>query len=661
MKRIVVVLLALALAGVFANAALADPPPVTIGQTGSSALLCGPSAWGFNMGGAWAVPAGDWTLTTWSTFAGVAPAGSMSMMVFRPTGTPGAYTVVGESPVESLTAGVLNTFTLGSPVDVQGGDLLGFWENNAYCLTSSSNSYAFGDGSQPAVGATVTPVLPSEGDLGDLNISATLVMGGTTPPPTGPTGVIEVCKDAAPGSGLTGTYNFTVTGSGGFSATTSSVLGSCSAPMTVPAGQVTIQEQVAGSLYVTAITAVSNGTNEIQSGTSVTNGTAVVGVNAGDASAQTLVTFTNDVTTLEVCKAWDSTAPDPASAYGFTFSASGPPGTTSTPLTSASIPAGTDASPTCITVGQYRAGTDVTITETGYPGTKVDNITVNPSGNAVGGSLSLALGTVTVDLTGQTATGGDTVVTFYDDPATTGMLKICKIAGTDPGPPIGTSFTFNYGPSGVTPLTVVVPLNGCSQPATIPFGTVLNISEVIGPGNAVSNIAVVPTFLTVGGTLTTIPVVSAMNIPAGTVSVTIGENVVTEVDYTDVDPPTSTASGGGSGSAGTTSSGGSGGSSSTSTGSTPATSAASVVTAGLGAAFTPPVVTSTTKAKLTKALELSNLRKKLKALKLSAHKLDLKLKLTAKHSPKHRKLASQIANLKAREVKISSEIALLLK
>src|SRR4029453_11905516 len=79
---------------------------------------------GVSGGASYTVPAGTWTLSQWSTLANAA-GGSMSALVFRATATPGSYSVVGASPVKTLTPSVLNTFT--ADIKVKGGDLLGLW------------------------------------------------------------------------------------------------------------------------------------------------------------------------------------------------------------------------------------------------------------------------------------------------------------------------------------------------------------------------------------------------------------------------------------------------------------------------------------------------------------------------------------------------------
>ena len=85
----------------------------------------------------------------------------MSMMVFRPDGF-GHYTVVGESPVESLTPGSLNSFA-DVNFAVQAGDRLGLYDPNGNAVVATAtgaggDTVAFGmSATQPAVGALVTP------------------------------------------------------------------------------------------------------------------------------------------------------------------------------------------------------------------------------------------------------------------------------------------------------------------------------------------------------------------------------------------------------------------------------------------------------------------------------------------------------------------------
>src|SRR3954453_9543701 len=102
MKRLclaALVLFTLAVLPLGATAASAADP-VTIGQTLPGSGLCAPSWFIQTSPASYAVPAGNWTITTWSTYAGNStfsgnPGGYMSLMVFR-LADSGSYTVVGE-------------------------------------------------------------------------------------------------------------------------------------------------------------------------------------------------------------------------------------------------------------------------------------------------------------------------------------------------------------------------------------------------------------------------------------------------------------------------------------------------------------------------------------------------------------------------------------
>jgi hypothetical protein len=152
--------------------------PVTIGQTlpGSTNCASAPRLWFIQTSPAsYAVPAGNWNITSWSTHAGPL-GGSMGLMVFRNVGIPGTpdlYTVVGASSVEALTANSLNTFTLAVPIAVQGGDLLGLFATaGTACGMSGTGKIEGSERPAPPVGATVIPELSNSSVLG--NISATL-------------------------------------------------------------------------------------------------------------------------------------------------------------------------------------------------------------------------------------------------------------------------------------------------------------------------------------------------------------------------------------------------------------------------------------------------------------------------------------------------------
>ena len=121
------------------------------------------------------------------------------------------------------------------------------------------------------------------------------------------TGYLKICKDAA-SSNLTGAFSFAVSGEDGYSSTTSSLVGACSDPMQVPAGWATVAE-AGTNLNVTGIVAQINGEGTSVLGTSpppnLVTGTASVAIDASpDTSTETVMTYTNDVVGLKVCKVW---------------------------------------------------------------------------------------------------------------------------------------------------------------------------------------------------------------------------------------------------------------------------------------------------------------------------------------------------------------------
>ena len=380
------------------------------------------------------------------------------------------------------------------------------------------------------------------------------------------TGYLEVCKQAAAGSGLTGSYSFDVTGADGYTSSTTVPVGACSNPaMQVPAGQVTVTEG-GTNLYVTGIVATLNGSgNELVGSPDLTNGTATATVVASaDASTQTDVTYTNDVVALKVCKVWDAmNGAEPggsATMFPFTFSASGAagPNTAAGPV---SLQAGTWDNPICSDPVSYRPGTTVSVTEGIVAGTKVQSMVATGAESVVPGSVSITGRTISVVLgtpvTAAGAPGDEAIVTFADEAADPGTLKICKDLGSPA--PNGTSFSFTV--SGV-PGTTVVPLGSCSivggstTPVLFPYNSVQTVTELASTGNATSSISAIPTYVNemVGGmpTLTSETVVSGTPTLGSTgttsaVNLVIGEGTITEVTFTDTDPPaTSTSSTGGS-------------------------------------------------------------------------------------------------------------------
>lgn len=392
--------------------------------------------------------------------------------------------------------------------------------------------------------ATVT-VNPAPGE-GDTSLTTTVQY--TNAPVTG---VLEVCKQADPNSpGLNGTYNFTVTStepgvsawdpstssydipwSTTASATISAAGLGCSGPIIVPAGAIETVEP--GTTYVTDITATSNGSDVLTSSPDLADGTADLTVAAGDTTNQTIVTYTDALSTVKLCKQWTG-SPTPTTAYPFSLSSSGPAGPTAV-TGSVSLAPGD-----CQVVGFVRAGTQVNVTEGIVPGTKVEAIDVNPRANSQGmspivpGSLSLPNRTVSV-----IAGAGETDITFTDELAAPGQLKICLM----PADSALTTGTVPFLVNGTEMLDVNLSNTSiqCTvDPTTYAFNSSVSISGGALPGTDgyTGTATVVPTSVEVleGGVPTVTNQASLVAGTASTATVLISEGIVTEVTFS-VDPP----------------------------------------------------------------------------------------------------------------------------
>jgi hypothetical protein len=395
----------------------------------------------------------------------------------------------------------------------------------------------------PGVATLTVNQAPSAGDE-----SLTTTVQYTNDPVTG---VVEVCKQAASNSAsLTGTYTFNITSedpgvnvydsaSGGYdlpwstkaSATISAAGLGCSGPIVVPAG--TVQTVEPGTTSVTAITAWSNGTNELVApAPNLALGTAYETVPAGDTTNQTVVTYTDALSTVKLCKAW-SGSPAPTTSFPFTLNSSGAAGPTAVTGT-AGLAVGT-----CQIVGTVRTGTQVNITEGVVPGTKVASISVSPTSNSQGaspivsGSLSDPNRTVSV-----IAGAGETTVTYTDELADPGTLKICVAPTTNPS--AGT-VPFSVNGSQTIDVNLSSTAVQCTlDPTTFAFDGSVSISggTLPAPDAYTGTPTVAPTNVEVleGGvpTATNQPSLGAST--ASSATVLMSEGIVTEVTFT-VDPP----------------------------------------------------------------------------------------------------------------------------
>ncbi len=361
-------------------------------------------------------------------------------------------------------------------------------------------------------------------------------------------GTVELCKAPATNSSmLTGTYTFNLTSNeSGISTldpttgaydlpwgtTTSATISAngigCSGPTSVPAGG--LQTVEPGSTYVTGITATISGQNAlVNPAPTYSNGTANVTVQPFNANSdnQTIVTYTDAISTVKLCKSWGSrTVASPVSSYLFSAGSSGPAGPTAV-SSSVSIQPGT-----CQILGYVRAGTTVTIIEGIVPGTKVSNISANQG--IVPGSNSPANRSVQV-----VAGAGETDVTFTDVPADPGQLKVC-VAPTS-GPTSGMATFMVNGVAQTLNVNVSSTSVQCTlDPTLFAYNSSVTLSGTVTPSpDAFSGLpTAIPTNVQVreGGVLTPTTESSIAAATASTATVMMSEGIVTEVTFT-IDPP----------------------------------------------------------------------------------------------------------------------------
>jgi hypothetical protein len=219
-------------------------------------------------------------------------------------------------------------------------------------------------------------------------------------------GYIELCKQTDPDYPVSGTFNFTLTAPFFSMGPIGVPVGSCSPPIQVPSGIITITEAPQVGVAVENVTAYSDGpfgqVDELDSWT-FPQQTATVTVVPGGVPLETVATFTNYAAppgTLKICKIAGNgvTVGTP-----FTFTASD--GTTQHMDT---VNAGPAPGGNCVIDGTWPVNDPVTVTETHIPpGVSVSSITVEPPDR--GGPPNLQGGYVIV-----TIGNGFTEVDFTD-------------------------------------------------------------------------------------------------------------------------------------------------------------------------------------------------------------------------------------------------------
>ena len=192
------------------------------------------------------------------------------------------------------------------------------------------------------------------------------------------TGYLKICKAAA-GPGVTGSFQFTVSG---VKSVVTVPVGGCSASIVAPQGQVTVTEIAQVWIAVADVTASPVG-RLVSKAPSARK--AVVKVPAGSVASQTVVTFTNKAVptgVVQVCK--KAAAGDPLTG-SFTFMVAASGVTTKVP-----VAVGACSSPIRATAGT------ATVTEAARAGTAVTAIDVAPADRAVSSSVANRTATVKV-------------------------------------------------------------------------------------------------------------------------------------------------------------------------------------------------------------------------------------------------------------------------
>ncbi len=275
--------------------------------------------------------------------------------------------------------------------------------------------------------------------------------------PVGQLGYVEVCKSAAD-EYVTGSFDFTITGSAGFTASRSVLVDQCTEPIAVPAGQVTVSE---AARFPYATTAIDVGPAGRLVSKNLANRATTVTVPVGDSSTETLVTFTNATLTgqLKICK---TLAPNSGALAGksFRFFLNPALGTASADT----IVAGPAGSTTCVIHPEaLPLGSAVSVVESGTASVTNTTVTVAPVSRDTGSApptANLTIGT------------GFTTATFTNQAY--GTVEVCKIAA-DPSTAIQTfQFSVNGGAA------ISVKAGQCSLPIAVPAGTA-TVQEVAKP------------------------------------------------------------------------------------------------------------------------------------------------------------------------------------
>lgn len=291
--------------------------------------------------------------------------------------------------------------------------------------------------------------------LSGMTFGVSSVAGAATAS-TAKTGGIEVCKYAGD-SQVQGTFNFKLTGAGGFSHSLSVPVGSCSGDISAPVGQVTVTETAQAPFFVAAITA--SPASDLVSA-NLAGGSGVFTVVGGQNTTANFWNKTNDGS-VKVCKTLTATSGALVGMpFEFIVSDSAVAGTVT--LTADATANGAQQICTPDPVG-YPLGSTVTITEVGQPNVQLVRTSISPRSQNAGSTSTVAV------LKVGPVTGSVTAATFTNQAL--GWVEVCKNAAD---PSTGTqSFPFTVNGGSV----FTVHAGQCSQPFQVPTGTA-SINEI---------------------------------------------------------------------------------------------------------------------------------------------------------------------------------------
>jgi hypothetical protein len=357
---------------------------------------------------------------------------------------------------------------------------------------------------------TVNPAGAQQGTSDLPNRRATVITGSgtttvtftnTTATAGGGNGTLVVCKVAGTGVTAGGNYTFNVGGQNVTVAAGAGPTGTCSSPVTLAAGAISVSENTVAGTVVEIITGTPAPTN-----VNLANRSATVQVTQGQ---QSTITFTNaaassaNTGTLVICKVAGSGV---NTGTNFTFSYSG----LSTTVAAGAGPTGTCSSPQQVAPGM------LTITENSVVGTVPTAITGTPNPT----NVSLAMRSATIQIT----QGQQSTITFTNagvTTANTGTLVICKVGGT--GVTAGTNFTFGFAGFTLTVAAGAGPNGTCSSPTQLAPGALV-VTENASAGTSVSSITGTPSAPT------------NVSLPARSATVQIVTGQETRITFTNTAP-----------------------------------------------------------------------------------------------------------------------------